>query len=99
MVQVRLSVVIFALRALLVEYGLSHTRLWPPQARDFLGTSSVSSVILLPCNRFNIYCSYQQFFTGYYGNFADLCVEYYSLRFLNRLVFEAIGTVFFDVCF
>src|SRR5205823_11287892 len=24
----------------------------------------------LPCNRFNIYCSYQQFFAGYYGHFA-----------------------------
>ena len=28
------------------------------------------------CNRFNIYCSYQQFFAGYYRNFADLCVQH-----------------------
>src|SRR5438552_17214122 len=51
------------------------------------------------CNRFNIYCSYQQFFAGYYGHFADLCVEHHLLRLRNRLVVETIGIVFFDVCF
>jgi hypothetical protein len=51
------------------------------------------------CNRFNIYRSYQQFFAGYDRNFADLCVEHHLLRLRNRLIFEAIGIVFFDVCF
>src|SRR6516165_10557392 len=53
----------------------------------------------LLCNRFNIYCSYQQFPAGYYKNFADLCVEHHLLRLRNRLVVEAIGIVFFHVCF
>src|SRR5882724_2690132 len=53
----------------------------------------------LLCNCFNIYRSYQQFFAGYDKNFAQLCVEHHLLRLRNRLVFEAIGIVFFDVCF
>lgn len=52
-----------------------------------------------PCNCFNIYGSYQQFFAGYYKNFAEVRVEHHLLRLRNRLVFEAIGIVFFDVCF
>jgi len=39
------------------------------------------------------------FFAGYYKNFAELCVEHHLLCLRNRLVFEAIGIVFFDVCF
>jgi len=70
--------------------GLSH-----PQILNVLDATPISRL----CNCFDIYRSYQQFFAGYYKNFAELCVEHHLLRLRNRLVFEAIGIVFFDVCF
>src|SRR6266478_8536870 len=72
------------------EAGLSR-----PQILNCLDATPISRL----CNRFNIYRSYQQFFAGYDRNFADLCVEHHLLRLRNRLIFEAIGIVFFDVCF
>src|ERR1700730_3156205 len=69
------------------------------QAPDFLWSLTFSPVVFLPSYHSNIYYSHQQFLAGYYGNFANLCVEHDSLRLCNRLVFEAIDTVFFNVCF
>src|SRR5438067_6806979 len=63
------------------------------------GVETRPQFLPLLCNCFNIYRSYQEFFAGYYRNFADLCVEHHLLRLRNRLVFEAIGIVFFNLCF
>src|SRR5437868_15180345 len=64
-----------------------------------LGNTPFETRPPLLCNCFHIYRSYHQLFAGYHKNFAELCVEHHLLRLRYPLVFEAIGSVFFDVCF